>query len=58
MIGISVYTGMGESIKENLCYLEMAYSYGVKKVFTSLHIPEANENVYLETEKKILCNHR
>lgn len=51
MIGISVYTGMGDSIEENLSYIEMAYSYGVKTVFTSLHIPEANENIYLETEK-------
>lgn len=51
MIGISVYTGMGDSLEKNLSYIEMAHGYGVKTVFTSLHIPEANENVYLETEK-------
>jgi hypothetical protein len=51
MIGISVYTGMGDSLEKNLSYIEMANSYGVKTVFTSLHIPEANENVYFETEK-------
>jgi hypothetical protein len=51
MFGISVYTGMDYTLDENLCYLEMAHSYGIKTVFTSLHIPEANEKVYLETKE-------
>ena len=51
MLGISIYTGMEYSLAENLNYIEMSYRYGVKTVFTSLHIPEANEGVYLETKE-------
>ncbi|SES97042.1 protein of unknown function [Natronincola peptidivorans] len=49
MLGISVYTGMDYSIEENLNYMRMAEGYGIKTVFTSLHIPEANDKVYAET---------
>lgn len=51
MIGISLYTGMGYSLADNLEYLEKASAFGIKEVFTSFHIPEANGNVYKEAEE-------
>jgi uncharacterized protein len=54
MVGISLYTGMGYSLADNLEYLEKASELGIKKVFTSLHIPEANSNVYNEAEEILL----
>lgn len=54
MIGISLYTGMGYSLADNLEYLEKASSLGIKEAFTSLHIPEADDNVYKEAEEILL----
>jgi len=54
MVGISLYTGIGYSLADNLQYLEKAYSLGVKEAFTSLHIPEADCNVYKEAEEILL----
>lgn len=51
MFGISVYNGMEYSLEENIKYLEMAHRYGIKTVFTSLHIPEADARVYHETKE-------
>lgn len=51
MLGISVYTGMEHTLEDNLNYLQMANSYGIKTIFTSLHIPEANDRVYLDTKE-------
>ncbi|HYF83705.1 MAG TPA: MupG family TIM beta-alpha barrel fold protein [Clostridia bacterium] len=54
MVGISLYTGMGYSLADNLEYLEKASELGIKEVFTSLHIPEADSNVYNEAEEILL----
>lgn len=51
MVGISLYTGMGYSLPDNLEYLERASKLGIKEVFTSLHIPEADGNAYKEAEE-------
>ncbi len=40
--GISVYLGLGQSIEENLDYIDKASKYGFDNIFTSLHIPEAD----------------
>ena len=40
--GISVYVGMGYSLYAIQNYLELAKEYGYTRLFTSLHIPEAN----------------
>ncbi len=54
MVGISLYMGMGYSLADNLEYLEKASELGIKEVFTSLHIPEADSNVYKEAEEILL----
>ncbi|MHB1392191.1 MAG: MupG family TIM beta-alpha barrel fold protein [Clostridia bacterium] len=54
MVGISLYTGMGYSLADNLEYLEKASALGIKEVFTSLHIPEADSNAYKEAEEILL----
>ena len=54
MIGISIYTGMGYSLSGNLEYMERAAALGIKDIFTSLHIPEAESSVYKEAEEILL----
>lgn len=39
--GISIFIGLDKSLKENLGYIKKAYKYGFERIFTSLHIPEA-----------------
>lgn len=40
--GISIYTGLNYSLRDNLNYIEKAKRIGYKSIFTSLHIPEAD----------------
>lgn len=40
--GISIYPGLDNTLAENLQLLEMAANCGLRRVFTSLHIPETN----------------
>ena len=40
--GISVFLGMDYSLEDNLSYIQAAHAAGFTKVFTSLHIPEAD----------------
>lgn len=54
MIGISLYTGLDYSLSDNLEYLEKAAALGIREVFTSLHIPEADSSVYKEAEEILL----
>ncbi|MBR6014067.1 MAG: DUF871 domain-containing protein [Selenomonadaceae bacterium] len=39
--GISVYAGLGYSVEENISLIEKAAALGMKKIFTSAHIPES-----------------
>ena len=38
--GISLYPGLDNTPDENLALLERAAQAGIRRVFTSLHIPE------------------
>ena len=40
--GISLYPGLDNTLEENLQLLDAAAKYGIRRVFTSLHIPETN----------------
>ncbi|MBR3456794.1 MAG: DUF871 domain-containing protein [Selenomonadaceae bacterium] len=40
--GISVYPGLDNTLEENLALIELAASCGIKRLFTSLHIPETD----------------
>ena len=46
--GISAYVGMGYTIEANRQYLKLANQAGFTRLFTSLHIPEANAETLLE----------
>lgn len=46
--GISAYVGMGYTIEANRQYLKLASQSGFTRLFTSLHIPEANAETLLE----------
>lgn len=45
--GISAYIGLHESLDTILGYLRLAHHYGYTRLFTSLHIPEADANSVL-----------
>lgn len=40
--GISIYPGLDNTPEENLALIEQAARYGIRRIFTSLHIPETN----------------
>ena len=42
--GISVYAGLNCTVAENLALIEMAASLGLKRIFTSVTIPEAKSD--------------
>jgi len=42
--GIALYPGLDNSEAENLALLRTAAQMGIKRIFTSLHIPESNIN--------------
>lgn len=48
--GISIYFGLDHTYEENINLLNAAAQCGIKKIFTSLHIPEAN---YQEVQEEI-----
>lgn len=45
--GISAYAGMGHPVELNRSYLRLASEYGFTRLFSSLHIPEANTQTLL-----------
>ena len=49
--GFSVYFGLDNSKEENIKLLKDAHNLGFTRIFTSLHIPEANYEV-LKAEVK------
>lgn len=54
-VGFSVYFGLDNTKEENINLLKEAHKLGFKRIFTSLHIPEANYNV-LKVEVKEFFN--
>ncbi|MGG5460544.1 MupG family TIM beta-alpha barrel fold protein [Clostridium sp. B9] len=44
-LGISIYFGLDNTREENLGLLRLARSFGYERIFTSLHIPEANYDI-------------
>lgn len=50
-LGFSVYFGLDNKREENIKLLKDAKSFGFKRIFTSLHIPEANYEI-LKSEVK------
>ncbi|RTL11084.1 MAG: DUF871 domain-containing protein [Neisseriaceae bacterium] len=52
--GVSVFLGLDWSLAENLEYLTQAAQAGFSRVFTSLHIPEANYSQLIAEFKQIL----
>ena len=54
-VGFSVYFGLDNTREENISLLNEAYKLGFKRIFTSLHVPEANYKV-LKVEAKEFLN--
>jgi uncharacterized protein len=52
--GISVFSGMGYSLEENLAFIKTAASKGFDMLFTSLHIPEADYEVIIKEFSSIV----
>ena len=45
--GIAAYVGLGHSLETLHNYLQLAHNYGYTRLFTSLHIPEADAKLVL-----------
>ena len=56
--GISIYPGLDGTIEENLALMERAAAAGIKRVFTSLHIPESDENAMKKDLGRIIKSAR
>jgi len=54
-LGISAFVGMAQTSEQNIEYLKLARSLGYEKLFTSLHIPEANYHDFLPACEKMLA---
>src|SRR5665647_1596487 len=53
-LGVSVFTGMEQSVEQNIDYLKLARSLHYEKLFTSLHIPEADYRSFVFDCRSIL----
>ncbi len=42
--GISIYPGLDNTLEENLNLIDLAAGHGIKRLFTSLHIPETKKD--------------
>lgn len=52
--GISIYLGLDYSLEENLRYMRIAKEKGFNKIFTSLHIPEADYSIIINEFKTLV----
>ena len=53
--GISLYPGLDNTLEENLQLLDAAAQCGMRRVFTSLHIPETNVDVLKKELAQLLA---
>jgi hypothetical protein len=55
-LGIAVYSGLNQSVEQNLNYLALARQCGYSRLFTSLHIPESDaEGLVQDTRQMLTC---
>lgn len=52
--GISIYMGLNYSLEENIRYIKVARENGFDRIFTSLHIPEANYDIIINEFTSII----
>lgn len=52
--GISIYVGLDNNLEENKYLIEEANKRGIKRIFTSLHIPETNYETLKSEFQEIL----
>ena len=53
-LGVSIFTGMEQSVEQNIEYLRLAANQGYERLFTSLHIPEADCRSLVVDCRKVL----
>lgn len=53
-LGVAFFTGMEQSVEQNIEYLRLAANQGVQRLFTSLHIPEADCRSLVVDCRKVL----
>ena len=53
--GISLYPGLDNTLAENLQLIDTAASFGIRRIFTSLHIPETDVAVLKKELAEILA---
>lgn len=53
--GISVYPGLDNTHAENIALIQAAARLGIKRIFTSIHIPEINTTTFQSQLQEILA---
>ena len=53
--GISLYPGLDGTAAEHLSLLKQASALGIRRLFTSLHIPEANKSAQRQELHQLLA---
>ena len=53
-LGVAFFTGMEQSVEQNIEYLRLAANQGYQRLFTSLHIPEADCRSLVVDCRKVL----
>jgi len=54
--GIAAYVGLGHSLETIHNYLQLAHNYGYTRLFTSLHIPEADAKLVLNDFQEFVAD--
>ncbi|MCR5176564.1 MAG: MupG family TIM beta-alpha barrel fold protein [Anaerovibrio sp.] len=52
--GISVYIGLDNTLEENIELIRQAEACGIRRIFTSLHIPESNKDALKKEFRQLL----
>lgn len=52
--GISLYPGLDTTLGQNIDLLKKAKSYGINRIFTSLHIPETDPTLFKKELRELL----
>ncbi len=54
-LGVAVFSGLNQSVEQNLNYLTLARQYGYSRLFTSLHIPESDADSLIQDTRRMLA---
>ena len=54
-LGIAIFSGLEQTVEQNLNYLHLARRCGYSRLFTSLHIPESDASGLVQDTRRVLA---